>query len=100
MLAIAEPICAGISGAYASGAELRDEGTGSTSAGSTLFLRPTENTTGRRGEAKMPTKADMDNHADQLNPNNDAYWQSRDYDERPNDWEERVEADTEEKAEG
>lgn len=23
------------------------------------------------------SKADLDNHADQLNPNNDAYWQSR-----------------------
>ena len=28
-----------------------------------------------------------DNHADQMNPNNDAYWQSRGYDERPDDWE-------------
>ncbi len=33
----------------------------------------------------MSTKTDLDNHADQLNPNNDAYWQSRGYDERP-DW--------------
>ncbi len=29
-----------------------------------------------------------DNRADQMNPNNDAYWQSRGYDERPDDWEE------------
>ncbi len=28
-----------------------------------------------------------DNRADQMNPNNDAYWQSRGYDERPDDWE-------------
>lgn len=30
-----------------------------------------------------------DNHANQCNPNNDAYWQSRGEDERPDDWEER-----------
>jgi hypothetical protein len=30
-----------------------------------------------------------DNHADQCNPNNDSYWESRGYDERPDDWEER-----------
>lgn len=37
------------------------------------------------------TQADRDNRADQLNPNNDAYWQSRGEDERPEDWEERIE---------
>lgn len=36
-------------------------------------------------------KHDDDNHSNQLNPNNDAYWESRGYDERPDDWEERVE---------
>ncbi len=36
-------------------------------------------------------KSDRDNHADQLNPNNDAYWESRGDDERPDDWEERAE---------
>jgi hypothetical protein len=35
------------------------------------------------------TDRNSDNHADQLNPNNDAYWQSRGEDERPEDWEER-----------
>lgn len=39
------------------------------------------------------SQEELDNHANQLNPNNDAYWQSRDEDERPNDWEERVEDD-------
>ncbi len=34
------------------------------------------------------SQADDDNHADQLNDNNDAYWQSRGYDERPDDWDE------------
>jgi len=33
---------------------------------------------------------DEDNHADQMNPNNDAYWQSRGEDERPDDWQSRV----------
>lgn len=32
-------------------------------------------------------KHDDDNHANQMNPNNDAYWESRGYDERPDDWE-------------
>ena len=38
----------------------------------------------------MSTKSDNDNHADQLNPNNDEYWHSRGEDERPDDWEEQV----------
>jgi len=33
---------------------------------------------------------DEDNHADQMNPNNDAYWDSRGEDGRPDDWEDRV----------
>ena len=32
---------------------------------------------------------ELDNYADQLNDNNDAYWQSRGEDERPDDWDER-----------
>lgn len=31
-----------------------------------------------------------DNHANQMNPEHDAYWQSRGDDERPEDWEERL----------
>lgn len=41
----------------------------------------------------MGRQDDLDNHADQLNPNNDAYWESRGWDDRPEDWEERVEDD-------
>ena len=41
----------------------------------------------------MSAKSDQDNHANQLNENNDAYWQSRGEDERPEDWEDRAEAD-------
>lgn len=37
----------------------------------------------------MSRRDDQDNRANQLNPNNDAYWQSRGWDERPDDWEER-----------
>ena len=32
-----------------------------------------------------PTPSELDNHANQLNSNNDAYWQSRGYSERPDD---------------
>lgn len=38
----------------------------------------------------MSRKDDMDNHANQMNPNNDAYWESRGYDGRPDDWEDQV----------
>ena len=38
----------------------------------------------------MSSKDDRDNHANQMNPNNDAYWESRGYDDRPDDWEERT----------
>jgi len=41
----------------------------------------------------MSRKDDLDNHSNQLNPNNDAYWESRDWDDRPDDWEDRVESD-------
>ena len=39
----------------------------------------------------MSRQSDIDNHANQLNPNNEAYWSSRGEDERPDDWDERVE---------
>lgn len=39
----------------------------------------------------MSHRSDHDNHANQMNPNNDAYWQSRGYDERPDDWVEQSE---------
>ena len=35
------------------------------------------------------SQADIDNHANQMNPNNDAYWESRGFDERPEDWDDR-----------
>jgi len=39
----------------------------------------------------MSKQSDQDNHANQLNENNDAYWESRGYDERPDDWDSRTE---------
>jgi len=38
----------------------------------------------------MSRQNDLDNRSSQLNPNNDTYWQSREFDERPDDWEERA----------
>jgi hypothetical protein len=40
-------------------------------------------------------KHDQDNHSNQMNPNNDVYWESRGWDERPDDWEERTQSDNE-----
>lgn len=37
------------------------------------------------------TKCDNDNHSNQCNPNNDAYWESRGCDERPDEWEDQTE---------
>lgn len=39
----------------------------------------------------MSDKSDRDNQSNQGNPNNDAYWESRGFDERPDDWEDRAE---------
>lgn len=39
------------------------------------------------------SKDDQDNHSNQLNPNHDAYWQSRGEVERPDDWKERSKED-------
>jgi hypothetical protein len=39
---------------------------------------------------KEYSQEDLDNHSDQLNPNNDAYWESRGYDDRPENWEDLI----------
>ena len=39
----------------------------------------------------MGRQDDSDNHADQRSPNTDASWESRGWDERPDDWDDRVE---------
>lgn len=41
----------------------------------------------------MGTKDDLDNHSRQLDPENDAYWQSRGEPGRPDDWQERLDDD-------
>ena len=46
------------------------------------------------------SQADLDNHANQLNSNNDAYWQSREYEQRPEDWESRDNRDSAESDSG
>jgi hypothetical protein len=38
----------------------------------------------------MSAKSNNDNHSNQLNPNNDEYWNSRDGEERPADWEDQA----------
>ena len=52
-------------------------------------------------EVSMSRQSELDNHANQLNPNNDAYWESRGWDELADHWEERVtkDVDTAEKLE-
>lgn len=42
-----------------------------------------------KGKNKM-AQHDDDNRSQQLNPEHDAYWQSRGEDERPDDWVERL----------
>jgi hypothetical protein len=45
-------------------------------------------------EVRMPrTKEQDDQRSIDLNPNSDPYWQSRGYDERPDDWEEKITED-------
>ncbi len=43
--------------------------------------------------SNMSDKSDRDNHSNQGNPNNDAYWESRGLDERADDWETRIDGD-------
>ena len=38
----------------------------------------------------MNSQDELDNRANQLNPNNNAYWQSRGYDERPDNWDDLI----------
>ena len=47
----------------------------------------------RFGGFSMGRESDLDNHANQLNPNTDAYWKSRGWEDRPDDWEDRAEDD-------
>ena len=42
----------------------------------------------------MTRRDDINNRANQMNPNNDAYWEARGFDERPDDWEDRNERAT------
>lgn len=44
---------------------------------------------GGAGQSQASSSHEANNHSNQLNPNNDAYWQSRGYSETPDDWEAR-----------
>ena len=57
----------------------------------TASLRPADS----ERKLTLGDKSERNNHANQLNENNDAYWQSRGHDERPDDWEERSDEDQE-----
>lgn len=46
-------------------------------------------THGPRDDDSDHSQADLDNHANQMNPNNDEYWGSRGEDGRPDDWEDQ-----------
>lgn len=39
---------------------------------------------------EIMSRHDDNNHSNQINPNNDAYWESRGEDGRPDDWEEKI----------
>lgn len=41
---------------------------------------------GNNGGGNSQSQADLDNHSNQLNDNNDVYWQSRGDDGRLDDW--------------
>ena len=43
--------------------------------------------------SQQQTDPDQKNRPEQLNRNNDAFWQSRGYDERPSDWQTRPESE-------
>ena len=46
----------------------------------------------------MKGRDDRNNHSNQMNPNNDAYWQARGYNERPDDWENQLDNGAERQA--
>jgi hypothetical protein len=45
----------------------------------------------QQDDDRKESQEDRDNRSVQLNENSDAYWQSRGYDERPDDWQTRDE---------
>ena len=40
-------------------------------------------------QGNKSTQSNHDNRSKQLNPENNAYWKARRYDERPNDWDKK-----------
>ena len=58
-----------------------------------LNNRINQNPENNMSQNSDPNQAEQDNRADQMNPNNDAYWQSRGEDSRPDNWQERDDED-------
>lgn len=58
--------------------------------------RPSNPINSKTLEKTMSRQSDNDNHSNQCNPNNDEYWHSRGEDERPDDWEDRINQDDDE----
>ena len=58
----------------------------------------TEQRTMPRRDQQDQGKADRDNHSRRLNPQHDAFWQSRRDEARPEDWRQRLPAEKPEKA--
>jgi hypothetical protein len=48
------------------------------------------NETKKQSPEPAPTKAELDNHAQQIDPSTDKYWKSRGFPARPEDWQDRI----------
>ena len=59
-------------------------------SGRTMMLGGLSPYRSHRPEEVMSRQSDMDNHANQFNPNHDAYWESRAYYDRPDDWDDGI----------
>lgn len=44
----------------------------------------------KQSPESLPTKVELDNHAQQLDPSTEKFWKSRGFPGRPSDWQERV----------
>lgn len=42
---------------------------------------------------RVSTQEELDNYSRQLNPEDDTYWQARGFDEKPDDYQERLKED-------
>ena len=61
-----------------------------------LIIHPLPEAPGLNNDAKR----DRDNRKNQLNPNNDAYWQAQGLPKRPDDWKARTAAEKQRRTSG